>query len=141
MKIAIGSDHAGVELKNKIKEKLKKFGEVIDCGTNSSDSVDYPDYASKVAQEIISGKAVKGVLICGSGIGMCIAANRHKGIRAALCHNSETAKLSRQHNDANILVLGARTVDESNNLQAVEAFFTTDFEGGRHQRRVEKMSK
>lgn len=141
MKIAIGADHAGVELKNRIKDKLSKNNQITDCGTDNSDSVDYPDFAGKVCQEIIKGRSEMGVLICGSGIGMSIAANRHKQIRAALCHNAETAKLSRQHNNANILVIGARTTSESDIMQAVDAFFSTDFEGGRHQRRVDKLSQ
>ena len=140
-KVAIGSDHAGYELKEKLKEELAALGlEVVDQGTDSTESVDYPDFGEKVAQAIIAGEADMGVIICGSGIGISIAANRHKEIRAALCHNEETAKLSRQHNNANVLALGARVVDEATARQCIQAFFTTEFEGGRHEVRVAKLS-
>lgn len=140
-KIAIASDHAGPDLKEKIKAELENLGfEALDFGTNSGDSVDYPDYAKKVAEAIIAGEADKGVIICGSGIGISIAANRYKEIRAALCHNEETAKLSRLHNDANVLALGTRIVDDETALSCVRTFFSTDFEGGRHQRRIDKLS-
>jgi len=140
--IVIGSDHAGFTLKEKIKKSSQASGfEVKDLGTNSEESVDYPDFAEKVCQEIIAGRAKLGILICGSGIGMSIAANRHKEIRAALCWNAETARLSREHNDANILVLGSRMVDEKEALECTNIFLSTPFSGGRHQRRVEKLSK
>lgn len=139
--VAIACDHAGPALKNTLKKALEKMGlTVLDFGTDETESVDYPDYARKVVEAIEAGKAEKGVLICGSGIGISIAANRHPKIRCALCHNEETARLSRQHNDANVLALGARMVDEATALAALKAFFTTDFEGGRHQRRVDKLS-
>ena len=140
-KIAIASDHAGVKLKSKIKVLLEDMGaQIIDFGANSDESVDYPDYAEKVAQSIISGESEKGVLICGTGIGISIAANRHKEIRAALCCNAQMAEMTRLHNDANILVLGARMTNEEEALNIVATFFATKFEGGRHQRRIDKMS-
>ncbi len=140
-KIAIGCDHAGVELKGIISAEFESMGiKIIDFGTNNSDSVDYPDYAEKVSQAIIKNDAEMGMLICGSGIGMSIAANRHKEIRAALCNNNEVATLSRQHNNANILVLAARFIDEEAAINMVRTFFTTEFEGGRHEKRVAKFS-
>lgn len=140
--IAIASDHAGVGLKEKVKAELDRLGfKALDLGTNGTDSVDYPDFGAAVAKAIINKKADMGVVICGSGIGISIAANRFPEIRAALVHNEETAKLSRLHNDANVLALGARTIDENTALACVRAFFATDFEGGRHERRVEKLSK
>lgn len=139
-RVAIGSDHAGYNTKEAVKERLKSLGlSVLDCGTDSENSVDYPDFANEVARAILSGKADMGVLLCGSGIGISIAANRHKGIRAALCHSAETAELSRRHNDANILVLGARVLKPTIIEECVDTFFRTPFEGGRHQARVEKL--
>ncbi|MFT7099039.1 MAG: ribose 5-phosphate isomerase B [Rickettsiales bacterium] len=141
MKIAIASDHAGFDLKSLI---IKEFGskfQIIDLGCDNSEiSVDYPDFAKKLAQEIISKSVDFGILVCGSGIGISIAANRFKQIRAALCHNSQTAELSRKHNDANVLCLGARIVNEKDAIKIVETFLNTDFEGARHARRVEKLS-
>lgn len=140
-RIAIASDHAGVALKEALKKEIEQLGYVPDdLGTNTLDSVDYPDFADKLAKTIKQGKAEKGVLICGTGIGISIAANRHKEIRAALCHNELTAKLAREHNDANVLALGARVVDEATAKTCVKTFLTTAFEGGRHQKRVEKLS-
>lgn len=140
-RVAIASDHAGVALKEVLKKELERLGHTPeDLGTNTLDSVDYPDFANTLAEAIKQGKASQGVLICGTGIGISIAANRHKEIRAALCHNTETAKLSREHNDANVLVLGARVVDEAMAKACLETFFTTEFEGGRHQRGVDKLS-
>lgn len=139
--IAIAADHAGVALKEVLKREIVRLGYIPeDLGTNTGDSVDYPDFADKLAAFIKQGKAGKGVLICGSGIGISIAANRHKEIRAALCHNALTAKLAREHNDANVLALGARIVDEATAISCLEAFLTTAFEGGRHQKRVDKLS-
>lgn len=139
--IAIACDHAGVALKTLVVAELRQMGAaVLDLGTDSDASVDYPDFAEKVAKSIISGKSQMGVLICGSGIGISIAANRFREVRAALCHSEETARLSRQHNNANVLVLGARIVDKPTAVACVHAFFTTPFEGGRHQKRVEKLS-
>lgn len=141
MKLAIASDHAGVELKTALKSTLETQGhEVLDLGTNSDASVDYPDFADALAGAIKEGKAAMGVLICGSGIGISIAANRYKHIRAALCHSAEAAILSRQHNNANVLVLGARFISEEAAKEIAEAFFSSEFEGGRHERRVAKLS-
>ena len=141
MKIIIGSDHAGFDLKEKYKNLLSgELGyEVTDVGAYSADSIDYPDIAQKVAGAISSGEFEKGVLICGSGIGMSIAANRFKGINAALCHNILTAELCRKHNNANILVVGARITGDVLALEILKAYLKTDFEGGRHKMRVDKI--
>ncbi len=142
MKIAIASDHAGFDLKSLIVKELKNQYQIFDLGcADSTTSVDYPDFAQKVAQKIIKKEADFGILICGSGIGISIAANRFKEVRAALCHNQKTAKLSRQHNNANVLCLGARIINQSNAIKIVKAFLSTNFEGGRHIKRVEKLSK
>ena len=135
--IAIGADHAGYALK----ENLKALAAVawIDCGTSSAEAVDYPDYAHRVSQKVLSGKAHFGVLICATGIGMSIAANRHFGIRAALCVDLERVVAARQHNNANLLVLGAKITPSTEALAFVRAFMTTSFEGGRHERRLEKI--
>ncbi|MFC4234113.1 ribose 5-phosphate isomerase B [Thalassospira xianhensis] len=139
--IAIAADHGGVELKSQIIKSLADNGwEVIDLGTDGSASVDYPDYAQAVAKSIIDGKAASGILVCGSGIGMSIAANRYPQIRAALVHDRLSAELCRQHNNANVLCLGARLLGDATALDCVNAFVTTEFEGGRHERRVEKLS-
>lgn len=139
-KIVLGSDHAGFELKEKIKKHLGEVYEIIDVGTNSNDSVDYPDFGKAAAEAIASGKAELGVVVCGSGIGISIAANRNPKIRCALCTTDEMARLSRQHNNANMLALGARIVPEPINIGILEAFLATEFEGGRHAKRVEKLS-
>jgi ribose 5-phosphate isomerase B len=142
MKIAIASDHAGFDLKSLVIKELKTEYQVDDLGCNDSQtSVDYPDFASKVAEKISKKDADFGILICGSGVGISIAANRFKEVRAALCHNQKTAKLSRQHNDANVLCLGARIIKEASALKMVKTFLKTKFEGGRHTKRVEKLSK
>jgi ribose 5-phosphate isomerase B len=139
-KIVIGSDHAGFDYKQMIAAHLKEEGyEVIDVGTHSLDSVDYPDYAHQVAQKLTAEEAAMGVLICGSGVGVSIAANRHQGIRAALCWNEDIARLARQHNNANIIALPARFVSPDMAISMVETFMNTDFEGNRHQKRVEKI--
>lgn len=139
--IAIASDHAGLELKSALSDQLTGLGfTVLDLGTNSTDSVDYPDFADAMADALDTGPARRGVLICGTGIGISIAANRHRHVRAALCHNATDARLSRQHNDANVLVLGARTLGAEVAADCLKTFLATDFEGGRHQRRVSKMS-
>lgn len=139
--IAIASDHAGVALKARISALLEAQGhKVTDFGTNSLESVDYPDFAAMVTEAVASASAETGILICGTGIGMSIAANRTAAIRAALCHNKFTAELARQHNNANVLVLGARVVEEATALEMVEAFLATAFEGGRHQNRINKFS-
>ncbi|MBK18327.1 MAG: ribose 5-phosphate isomerase B [Rhodospirillaceae bacterium] len=138
--IAVGADHGGYEMKEELAKQLDGMGfKVLNLGTDSSDSVDYPDFALLVVKAIEDGNADQGVLVCGSGIGMSIAANRHKGIRAALCNDAISAELARQHNDANILVLGERLTEIVKAKQCVERFFSTDFEGGRHERRVKKL--
>lgn len=140
MHIVIGSDHAGVDLKQLIIGKLQENGHTVtNCGTNSTESVDYPDIAEKVALEVLNHH-IKGIIICGTGIGISISANKVPGIRAALCHDVSTACLSRQHNDANILAVGARVTDSELALEIVQAFLSTEFEGGRHQRRVDKIT-
>ena len=137
IKILIASDHAGFFLKNKLINYFKKKFEFIDFGTHSEESVDYPDFAHKLANEI-STKNLSGVLICGSGVGMSMVANRYKNVRAALCFNENMAKLSRQHNDANILVLGSRLISFEEATKSIEVFLSTNFEGGRHQGRLDK---
>ncbi|MCD8496782.1 MAG: ribose 5-phosphate isomerase B [Alphaproteobacteria bacterium] len=138
-RILIASDHGGFTLKAAIKQKFPDF-EWIDLGTDSSDSVDYPDYGFKLAKGITSGDAPRGIAICGSGIGISIAVNREPAVRGALCTDVTMARLCRQHNDANVLVLGERTTGPETALQIVETFLNTEFEGGRHARRVEKLS-
>lgn len=142
MKIAIGNDHAGVEFKNIIKEHLRKQGhEVINVGTDTLDSVDYPDIAKEVSELVINEKVNYGILICGTGIGISIAANKIHGIRAALCNNEFTARLSRQHNNANIIALGARVLGDELAKACVDTFLNTEFEGGRHAKRVGKIEE
>ena len=141
MKIAIGADHAGFEVKGRLEERLRSLGHtVLDAGTDGADSVDYPDYAEKVGGSVGSGEADYGLLVCGSGIGMSIAANKVRGVRAALCTCETTARLSRQHNDANVLCVGARITGLTVIEEIVRVFLETPFEGGRHQRRVNKMN-
>jgi ribose 5-phosphate isomerase B len=138
--VAIASDHAGVELKDGLKSELVALGfKTLDLGTNGSDSVDYPDFGQALAKAIAEGRAKAGVAICGTGIGISIAANRYPGIRAALAHDEATAKLAREHNDANILALGARVVGADAAKRMVRAFFATNFGGGRHSARVTKL--
>jgi ribose 5-phosphate isomerase B len=139
--IAIAADHAGVALKSALVKELEGLGyRVVDLGTNGPDSVDYPDYAKAVAEAIETRRAQWGVLVCGSGIGMGMAANRHKAIRAAVVHDALSAKLSRQHNDANVIAFGARLVGDEVAKDAAKVFFSTAFEGGgRHERRVAKL--
>jgi len=139
--IAIGSDHAGFDLKAKLAEELKSSGyEVIDLGTkDATTSVDYPDFGKAVAEAVASGKADAGVVVCGTGIGISIAANRHPGIRAALCHDETSARLCREHNDANVLALGARLIGEVVAKDCLHTFLNTDFAGDRHVRRVQKL--
>lgn len=138
-KIAIASDRAGLELKTYIINELKEQYDFDDLGTNNQDPVDYLDYAIKVVDKILSGHSEFGILICGTGIGMSIAANRHKGIRAGLCHNSLEARLTREHNDANILCLGGRMIGKECALENVKVFLTTNFAGGRHTNRIKKL--
>jgi ribose 5-phosphate isomerase B len=140
MRYAIGCDHAGFGMKEAIKSEFAKWGgELVDCGTHGPESVDYPDYARDVASRVVSGECERGILICGTGIGMSITANRFAGIRAALCFNEEMAELSRQHNDANILVLPGRCIPIGQALRIVELWMRIHFEGGRHRRRLEKI--
>jgi len=140
-RIAVASDHAGVGLKPVVEDMLRELGyEVLDLGTNGPESVDYPDYANKMAAALKAGDAPRGVLICGTGIGMSIAINRHPHVRAARCQDVTDARLSREHNDANVLVLGARTIGAETARDCIRTFMETRFEGGRHQRRVDKMS-
>lgn len=140
MKIIIASDHAGYELKEHIIEHFNNEFEWENMGTFSSESVDYPDYAHPLAEKVATGEYEYGILICGTGNGIGMTANKHPGIRAAICWNKEIAALARQHNNANILVLPARFIDENEAFDVVKTFFSTDFEGGRHQRRVEKIN-
>jgi ribose 5-phosphate isomerase B len=141
MNIIIGSDHAGFHLKEEIRRFLSEKGDcsVKDIGTFNHDPVDYPIIAHEVARSISENKFNRGILICGSGIGMSIVANRQRNVRAALCHNLYTVRLSRRHNDANILVLGGRVLGLGLALEMVDLFLSTDFEGGRHQRRLEEI--
>ncbi|MFO0360041.1 MAG: ribose 5-phosphate isomerase B [Flavobacteriales bacterium] len=139
MIIHIGADHAGFALKEQVKARLQQQGhEVKDNGTFSEESTDYPDYAHKTAEAVASGHEL-GVLICGSANGVCMTANKHSGVRAALCWNKEVASLARAHNNANIICLPARFVTEAEAFEMVDVFFTTEFEGGRHERRVSKI--
>ena len=139
-KISLSSDHAGFNLKEKIKNYLlKKRVKVIDLGPKNSNSVDYPDYAKKVARNIVSKKSNIGILVCGSGTGMAISANKMKKIRAAVCYNVASTRLSRMHNNANIMALGSRLTNKQNALKLVSLFLSTKFEGGRHLRRVKKI--
>ena len=141
MKIAIGSDHAGYELKEQVKGSLAGLHEVTDVGTDSTDSVDYPDFALSVARLVAEGKVERGILLCGTGIGMSVAANKVKGIRAALAFDLYTAMQSRRHLDANILVLGAGVTGRALALEIVTKWLETPFEGGRHARRIEKIRR
>lgn len=140
MRISIGGDHAGYGLKEVVIGHLKSQGiDVHDQGTHSSDSTDYPDYAHAVASDVESGSADLGIVICGSANGVNITANKHHNVRSAIAWNEDVAKLAREHNDANVLALPARFVDEASALRIVDAFLAAHFEGGRHQRRVEKI--
>ena len=139
-KICISSDHAGFKLKESIKDFLiNKNISIIDLGPINEDSVDYPDYAKKVSNRVKSKKSDIGILVCGSGTGMAISANKIKGIRAAVCYNLKSTRLSRQHNDANIIAIGSRLTKKNTALQLVSIFLGTEFEGGRHLRRVKKI--
>ena len=139
--IAIASDHAGVETKDALKDDIAAAGlRVADLGTHGPNSVDYPDFADALTEEIGAGRADRGILVCGTGIGMSIAANRKPFIRAALCHSATEARLAREHNNANVFVVGARTMSIEIVRECLKAFLETAFEGGRHQRRVDKIS-
>jgi len=140
--IAVASDHAGFDLKEVLKRDLKAAGhDVLDLGTNSTASVDYPDFGRAMGEAIASGKAERGVLVCGSGIGISIAANRNPKVRAALAHDIVSARLSREHNDANVVAFGQRLIDVEIAREALKVFLATPFEGGRHAGRVAKLSK
>lgn len=142
MKIVIGSDHAGFDYKAYLIKKLKKEGhEVLDMGPKSDASVDYPDFAHPTADIVEQGKADLGIILCGSGNGVCITANKHQGIRAALCWTPELATLARNHNDANIICIPARFISKIKAGKIIDAFLSSDFEGGRHQIRVDKINK
>lgn len=137
MKIAIGCDHGGFGLKGEIVNLLEELGHTImDCGTDSNESVDYPDFAKAVCDKVQEGPCDRGILVCGTGIGMSMAANRYGKVRAALCHELFTARMSREHNDANVLCLGERVVGPGLALEIVRVWLATDFSGGRHQRRI-----
>lgn len=138
MKIAIASDHGGFELKQQLLQHYRQYN-WLDLGTDSDASVDYPDYASKMANAVRSGQVDYGILICGTGIGISIAANRYKGIRAALLYSVEVAKLAKQHNNANVLVFGGRTMSLAEVTERIDAFMAASYEGGRHQRRLDKI--
>lgn len=139
-RIPIGSDHAGFELKEHLERALREMGyEVEDVGTHSPASTDYPDYAHPVAERVETGQARRGVLLCGTGLGMSYAANRHPGVRAAVAWTPEIAELARKHNDANVLVVPARFVSEEDGVKILRTWLDTEFEGGRHVRRVEKI--
>lgn len=139
--IAIASDHAGYDLKTTLAEQLAALGhEVLDLGTDNGDSVDYPDFADALAEAIAGGRAERGVLVCGTGIGISMAANRHAVLRAALCHDETSARLAREHNDANVLALGARMIGIEVARDCLKTFLETEFAGGRHVRRVAKLS-
>ena len=138
-KIFIASDHAGYQLKNSIVLKLSKIQKIIDLGPYSKDSVDYPDFAKKLSKKVASTKGSFGILVCGSGMGMAMAANKTKNVRAALCYSKKNTKLSRLHNNANIITLGERLINKNKAFSLIKIFLSTKFEGGRHLRRVKKI--
>ena len=138
--LAIGCDHGGLELKNEVIKHLEERGvEYKDFGTFTPDSVDYPDYALKVCHSVTSGASERGILICGTGLGMSMAANKVKGIRAAVCHDTFSAEFTRRHNDANVLCMGGRVIGPGLACKVVDAYLDSEFEGGRHQRRIDKV--
>jgi len=142
MRIVIGTDHRGFSLRSKIVEAVQRLGhEAIDVGTFSPESVDYPDIAAKVAEKVSRGAADRGILVCGTGLGMCIASNKYPGVRAAPCHDDITAEMSRRHNDCNVLCLSADLLGERLIDHMIEIWLHTSFEGGRHARRVEKIAE
>jgi len=143
MKLAIGADHGGYILKKEIVDFLGKIGniEVADYGTSGPESVDYPDYGKKVSEAVSNGTVDRGILVCGTGIGMSIVANRFPKVRAALCHDNFTARMSRMHNDANVLVMGERVIGRGVALDIVKAWLETEFEGSRHARRLQKIEE
>lgn len=141
-KIVVGADHAGFHAKELIKDFLQKEGYIVeDVGANSEDSVDYPDFAREAAERVAAGHAPLGILVCGTGLGMAMTANKVPGVRAATAHNAYTARMAREHNDANVLTLGGRVVDDATALEIVRAFLDATFGGGRHQRRVDKINQ
>lgn len=141
MKYYIGADHAGIDIKAYVKELFEKRGhQVIDLGPNTKDRVDYPDYAAKVCESVLKDNGSKGILICGSGIGMSMAANKFDGIRAALCHNEYSAKMAREHNDANVICIGERVSGFGMVEAIIDSWNNSSFEGGRHEGRVEKIN-
>ncbi|MFW6119928.1 MAG: ribose 5-phosphate isomerase B [Petrotogales bacterium] len=140
MKVAVGSDHAGFKLKEHVRDYLKKKElVVIDYGTNSDQSVDYPDFGKKVARAVQNGEVDRGIVICGTGIGISMVANRYKNVRAAVCLYPKMAEMARRHNNANILAMGGRLVAHQLALDIVDVFLNTDFDGGKHKRRIEKI--
>jgi ribose 5-phosphate isomerase B len=142
MKIVIGNDHRGVEIKLRLLPLIRAMGhDVVDIGAEGAESVDYPDYAYEVAKRVSSGEAERGLLLCGTGIGMCMAANKVRKVRAASCQDVLTAEMSRRHNDANIMCLSADLLGEDQMMQMIRIFLETPFDGGRHTRRVEKIAK
>jgi ribose 5-phosphate isomerase B len=142
MKIAIASDHAGFRYKGLLTQHLEQLGHsVVDFGTSSSDPVDYPDFVHPAAQAVASGQCERGIVLGGSGNGEAMSANRHRGVRCALCYNEETAQLARKHNDANMISLGERMISEALALRIVDIWLSTDFEAGRHLRRIEKLDE
>jgi ribose 5-phosphate isomerase B len=140
MKIYIGSDHAGVDLKELVKQHFANQFEFVDAGTFTNESVDYPDFAHQVAENVLKDEQGRGILICGTGNGMAITANKHAGIRAALCWSPEIAALAKQHNNANIIVLPARFISPQLAMDTLDSYFKAEFEGGRHQRRIDKIN-
>ena len=139
--IVVAADHAGFDLKEVIKAELESLGfDVDDLGTHDTEAVDYPDFANALAGAVLNGHARRGVLLCGTGIGASIAANRHRGVRAALCHDAASARMGRQHNDANVLVLGGRVTPDETARECLRIFLDTPFEGGRHTPRVAKLA-
>ena len=142
MNVAIASDHRGFQLKAKVVAALMEAGHIVeDLGTDSVDSVDYPDYGAKVGALVSEGRVERGILICGTGIGMCIVANKYPGVRAACCHDDLTAEMSRRHNDCNVLCVSADLLGDRLVTRMVDIWLNTEFEGGRHARRVEKIAK
>lgn len=142
MKIALGADHAGFRLKEQLRDRLQAAGhEVLDVGTTSEESTDYPNYAHKVTEKVVHGEAERGILVCATGLGMSIAANKVHGIRAGLAYNEDTARLTRAHNDANVLTLAQKYTPFEDAAKFVDIFLSTPFEGGRHQRRVNEITE
>ena len=141
MKIGIGSDHGGLALKEIIKREFKDQVEIVDYGTNSNDSVDYPDFGKAVGEAVVRGEVDRGIVICGTGIGISIAANKVDGVRCALCNDLFLAKMSRHHNDANVLAMGGRVIGDVLAIEIVKVFLEEEFEGGRHSKRLEKISR